>query len=45
MNAQRVPAWDGQDLAELLDLEPDGPMRFRNRCGDANAHDRAYDGL
>jgi acyl-CoA thioesterase-2 len=44
VSAGNVPGWDGQDLGELLDLEAVGPMRFRNRLGDANAHDRAYGG-
>lgn len=44
MNDGAVPAWDGVDLAELLSLAPAGAMRFRNRLGDANAHDRAYGG-
>ena len=39
-----VPAWAGRDLTELLALDDDGPMRFRSRCGDANAHGRAYGG-
>lgn len=44
MTAAGLPAWDGRDLAELLRLEPTGPMRFRNRLGDANEHGRAYGG-
>ena len=47
MNAVEVPAWGGEDLAELLTLEPlepQSPTRFRNRCGDRNAHDRTYGG-
>lgn len=44
-----VPAWGGDDLAELLaleplSLEPQSPTRFRNRCGDRNAHDRTFGG-
>lgn len=44
MTAVDVPAWTGDDLAELLTLEPVSPSRFRNRCGDRNAHDRTYGG-
>ena len=39
-----VPAWTGRDLAELLTLDATAPMQFVNRCGDANAHGRAYGG-
>jgi len=47
-----VPAWDGADIAELLAMVPldsavgasAGPRTFRTRCGDANAHGRAYGG-
>ncbi len=41
---ETLPLWSGHDLLELLTLEPAGPMRFRNRFGDPNAHDRAYGG-
>jgi acyl-CoA thioesterase-2 len=44
MSSARVPAWDGKDVGALLAVRPAGPMRFRNRLGDANAHDRAYGG-
>jgi acyl-CoA thioesterase-2 len=39
-----VPAWDGRELTELLALDAAGPMGFVSRCGDANAHGRAYGG-
>lgn len=39
-----VPAWDGHDLPALLALDTIGLHHFRTRCGDANAHDRAYGG-
>lgn len=44
MNDTALPPWDGRNLADLLTLARVGPMRFRNRFGDANAHDRAYGG-
>ena len=44
MNVVDVPAWAGEDLAELLALERLSPTQFRNRCGDRNAHDRTYGG-
>jgi acyl-CoA thioesterase-2 len=44
MSDERVPAWNGRDIAELLALNASGDRRFRNRFGDANAHDRAYGG-
>jgi acyl-CoA thioesterase-2 len=44
MNPVHVPAWGGADLVELLTLEPLSPTKFRNRCGDRNAHDRTYGG-
>lgn len=44
MNAVDVPAWAGEDLAELLTLEPLSPTKFRNRCGDCNVHARTYGG-
>lgn len=44
MSDERLPAWDGRDLAELLALDATGDLHFRNRFGDANAHDRAYGG-
>lgn len=44
MSDGAVPAWDSGNLVDLLTLAPAGPMHFRNRFGDANAHDRAYGG-
>ena len=44
MSDERVPAWDGRDITELLPLDVTGDLHFRNRFGDANAHDRAYGG-
>ena len=44
MNVVDVPAWAGEDLAELLALERLSATQFRNRCGDRNAHDRTYGG-
>lgn len=50
MDAAR--AWDGADIAELLQMHTvggpegarSGARTFRTRCGDANAHGRAYGG-
>ena len=39
-----VPAWGGDDMIELIALDAVGPMHFRNRCGDANTHGRAFGG-
>jgi acyl-CoA thioesterase-2 len=44
VNPHPIPAWDGRDLAELLALDASGPASFRTRCGDANAHGRAFGG-
>lgn len=44
MSDELLPAWDGRDIAELLALDATGDRHFRNRCGDANAQDRAYGG-
>lgn len=44
MSAHPVPAWDGRDLRELLELQPVAPGRFRTCRGDANANQRAYGG-
>ena len=44
VNAPPCPAWDGQDLAQLLDLAPLGPGRFRSRCYEANDNGRIYGG-
>jgi acyl-CoA thioesterase II len=41
-----LPGWDGRDIAELLALDETAPGSgtWRNRCGDPNAHGRAYGG-
>ena len=43
-----LPAWDGHDFNALLALDavegPAGAATFRTRCGDPNAHGRAYGG-
>jgi acyl-CoA thioesterase-2 len=42
--APACPAWDGQDLAQLLQLAPLGPQRFRARRNEANNNGRIYGG-
>jgi acyl-CoA thioesterase II len=44
MSVHPIPAWDGRDLRDLLALDPIGASTFRTRCGDVNAHGRAYGG-
>lgn len=44
MRTHPQPAWDGAHLADLMALDAIGPATFRTRCGDANAHGRAYGG-
>lgn len=44
MTTHPQPAWDGRDLAALMALDAVAPGTFRTRCGDANAHGRAYGG-
>lgn len=44
MNQHPIPAWDGRSLADLMALDANGATTFRTRCGDANAHGRAYGG-
>lgn len=44
MSLHPVPAWNGRDLRDLIALDEVGPSTFRTRCGDANAHGRAYGG-
>ncbi len=40
-----VPAWDGHNLLELLDMDEVQPQRsFVTRCGDANPNGRSYGG-
>lgn len=42
--APPCPAWDGRDLAELLDLAPRGSGGFRARRHEANDNGRIYGG-
>lgn len=44
MSVHPIPAWDGRDLRDLFALDEVEPSIFRTRCGDANAHGRAYGG-
>lgn len=44
MSVHPQPAWDGRDFASLMALDAVGPGTFRTRCGDANAHGRAFGG-
>ena len=44
MTHHPIPAWDGRDLRDLIALDAVEPTTFRTRCGDANAHGRAYGG-
>lgn len=44
MSVHPIPAWDGRDLRDLFALDEIVPATFRTRCGDANAHGRAYGG-
>lgn len=44
MSLHPIPAWDGRDLRDLFALDEVEPATFRTRCGDANAHGRAYGG-
>ena len=44
MSVRAQPAWDGRDLGALMALDAIGTSSFRTRCGDANAHGRAYGG-
>jgi acyl-CoA thioesterase II len=39
-----TPAWDGRDLADLLELAPVGAGRFRSRFGERNENGRLYGG-
>jgi acyl-CoA thioesterase II len=39
-----APTWDGQDVADLLELEPHGERRFRSRIGERNENGRVYGG-
>ncbi|MEO8299038.1 MAG: acyl-CoA thioesterase domain-containing protein [Burkholderiales bacterium] len=41
---ERLPPWDPTDLPGLLQLEPIGPLRYRNRFGDPNNNGRSYGG-
>lgn len=42
--APPCPAWNGRDLAELMDLAPLAPGRFRARRYEANENGRIYGG-
>jgi len=44
MVTHSIPVWDGVGLADLLALDAIAPSTFRTRCGDANAHGRAFGG-
>ena len=39
-----TPAWDGRDLADLLELAPVAAGRFRSRFGERNENGRLYGG-
>lgn len=39
-----LPAWDQNDLEQLLTLVPTGPGRWQSRYGDANRNGRSYGG-
>ncbi|MDM0015100.1 thioesterase family protein [Variovorax sp. J22P168] len=44
MSADGLSVWAGVELAELLALDTQAPMHFRNRLGDPNSHGRAFGG-
>jgi len=44
MTDNQNPAWDGRDVAELLDVAAQGGGRFRSRCSETNEHGRVYGG-
>ena len=44
MTLSELPAWDGADVADLLDLAPLGADRFRSRLSERNEHGRVYGG-
>lgn len=44
MGTHPIPAWDGMGLADLVAMDAIAPSTFRTRCGDANAHGRAFGG-
>ncbi len=45
MNADdSAPVWDGQDVADLLDLARIGDGRFRSQTGERNENGRVYGG-
>jgi acyl-CoA thioesterase-2 len=39
-----APVWDGQDVADLLELASIGDGRFHSRTGERNEHGRVYGG-
>ena len=41
---EQTPAWDGADIAGLLDLASPQPGRFRSRLAEVNEHGRVYGG-
>lgn len=44
MSMHPQPAWDGRSIVDLMALDGVTPGSFRTRCGDPNAHGRAYGG-
>lgn len=44
MTDEALPAWDGRDVAELLELAPVGALTFRSRFGERNEHGRIFGG-
>jgi acyl-CoA thioesterase-2 len=39
-----APSWNGEDVADLLDLAPGGDGRFSSRLGERNEHGRIFGG-
>jgi acyl-CoA thioesterase-2 len=37
-------AWDNENIAALVSLDPIGPLRYRSRFGDTNLNGRSYGG-
>ena len=44
MTDARAAAWDGVDIAELMNLDQPRPGRFRSRLGEINENGRVYGG-
>jgi acyl-CoA thioesterase-2 len=44
MTEDSLPAWDGRDVAELLELTPISASIFRSRSGERNEHNRIFGG-